>query len=260
MEGLLKINYDVFEKCYSEKRFNKNAELVSKCERIVNIIKEDVYVPDKRFPKQPIKHVSAFNCKFNREDKKKKELTACLNKITEDNIDRIIEKINITEPYDILFDVVFYFITSNIKYFKLYMKVLELFPDEWIRNVINLKFNNNIDYWVIPAKFVSVNILESNDCEYDMYCEFKKWKDSVTAISSLYIHYTKDMKMIALNICKNILRYLQNNEIYMRHMLDPYLEQLLILKDFINKEMIESMLKYKIPSSSRFKIMDIVKK
>lgn len=262
MSDIIKIENVLFKNIYLTKKFNENTDLKSKFSVIEEIIKNDIYVPARKLSNYSLSHppitkrISAFNCKFSREDKAKKELFSLLNKLTETNTNKILAKVNITEPYEPLFEIILEFIKSNKKYFYLYLKVLDLFCQRWLLDKINVVFNDNIDYWLIPSQFIKENIY-SNSCDYDVYCEYNKWKDSVLVLTSLYLHYEKGMDTITKNIHKHIIKYLNTNENYMRHLIDPYIEQLMILHKWITQKMLEDIEKFNIPSSSKFKIMNL---
>lgn len=261
MSEIIKIDNDIFRNIYSKFPRNQcNDDILVKFEKINDIIKEDVFIPGKKsiipLAKQT-RRVSAFNCKFSKEEKVKKELFSLLNKLTDKNSEKILFKINIVEPYEDLFNIVYDFIRNNVKYFELYLKVLDLFDKSWLLEKINNILANNVDYWLIPAKFKDEDIY-SNTCDYDIYCEYNKWRDSVLIITRLFIHYEKKMSIIANNIYKNIIKYLSNNDKYMRHLLDPYIEQLVILNEHIDMKQLEKIQSYLLPSSSKFKIMNII--
>ena len=262
MSYIIKIENEIFQTTYSSKRFNQNNYLQTKYDTIAEIIKHDVYIPTRKVSgfinttTSTTKKVSAFNCKFTREDKIKKELFSLLNKLTDTNSEKILQKVNISQPYEPLFDIILDFIKSNKKYFKLYIQVLDLFCQEWLSNKLNIIFNDNIDYWLIPAKFIHEDIY-SNSCNYDVYCDYNKWKDSVLVLTSLYLHYDKKMDTITKNIHKHIIKYLSTNQTYMRHLLDPYIEQYSLLHKWITTNMLQEIEHFNIPSSSKFKIMNL---
>lgn len=260
MSDIIKIQNEVFKNTYLSGRFNDNSILKSKFITIEEIIKTDVFIPARKIVNSNLlpssRKVSAFNCKFSREDKAKKELFSLLNKLTISNADKIIPKVSIIEPYEPLFYIVIDFIKSNKKYFELYIKVLNLFPKEWLSNKLHVVFNDNIDYWLIPANFINIDIY-SNSCDYDMYCDYNKWKDSVLVLTLLYLYYEKKMEIVAKNIHKHIIKYLSSNKTYMRHLIDPYIEQLKLLHKWINVSELNQIQKYELPSSSKFKIMNL---
>lgn len=261
MSEIIKIQNDIFRNIYSQfPKHQYNEDIINKFEKINNIIKEDVFIPGRKtvIPcTKPSRRVSAFNCKFSKEEKLKKELFSLLNKLTYTNSEKILSKINIVHPYEDLFNIVYDFIKMNVKYFDLYLKVLDLFDKNWMLEKINTILANNVDYWLIPTKFKDEDIY-SNFCDYDIYCEYNKWKDSVLITTRLFIHYNKKMDVIAKNIYKNIIKYLSTNDRYMRHLIDPYIEQLTLLKDHIDNLLLENIQSYSLPSSSKFKILNII--
>ena len=137
-----------------------------------NIKKDKNIIPKSRF------HIIIPD--FNEDSILKRKLTGLLNKLTPKNkaiiYDSINEIINANSSNkDKIFDIIWDYIKSNDN--DLYSNILAFFNDNYLKEKINEKWNNYINNkeWNPPNKIYDNNILLLND-EYDLYCDYVKWK------------------------------------------------------------------------------------
>tara|TARA_B110000285_G_scaffold35174_1_gene37698 strand:- start:1967 stop:2755 length:789 start_codon:yes stop_codon:yes gene_type:complete len=252
------LNLATFKEVYLQ--INENPDIDIRTLEKINTIKEtinnDVYVkpPTKTF----VKHISAFNCRFREEDTKKKTVISFLNKLTINNIETIITKLenHISEPYDTDINNIINFMRLDIKNIKNYLKVLKIFPDKEVLKQLDKIYNNNETYWMTPEEYIK-NKVYSTDCPEDIYSSFNKWKDSQLVLTELLLFY-KDIHF-ASNIARDILDFIFKNTI-VRELIDPTLEHLIILHQLVNdKDLNNLILIDAISSSTKFKIESIKK-
>jgi hypothetical protein len=155
-----------------------------------------------------------------------------LNKLSIKNRDSIYEKIKeiiaVNDNNDIKDDI-FMIIWNYIKTSgdELYSNILALFDKEYVCAMIDKLWNNYINNkeWDPPKYIYENNLLVLND-EYDMYCEYTKWKRGINNINKIWIKYKREELLILLNnIADYVVSIVYNTDIY-KYIPDILLEQL----------------------------------
>jgi len=234
--------------------------------------------------KRNIKSSSSYNrqrprvilINFSDELKCKKEFTSYLNKLTDVNkeviyikIKKFIQELN-DDILNSLFDVIINFIKMSSN--NIYIDVLYLFNDDFIKNNINRYCNTFIENkeWLSNEIKIENKILFHND-NYDKYCNYIKIKkNSISIIKALIIILNKsnlnnDFILNLLdNIYKDIEYYLEENNY--KHILELLLDELLLLIEYLPDMSIINNLKNKLENlnsfeySTKFKIIKILEK
>jgi len=110
---------------------------------------------------------------------------------------------------------------------ELYSNILALFDKEYVCAMLDKLWNNYINNkeWDPPRYIYENNLLVLND-EYDMYCEYTKWKRGINNINKIWIKYKREELLILLNnIADYVVSIVYNTDIY-KYILDILLEQL----------------------------------
>ena len=167
---------------------------------------------------------------------KKSELKRCLignlNKLSIKNKDSIYEKIkeiiavnDNNDNKDDIFMIIWNYIKTSDD--ELYSNILALFDKEYVCAMLDKLWNNYINNkeWDPPRYIYENNLLVLND-EYDMYCEYTKWKRGINNINKIWIKYKREELLILLNnIADYVVSIVYNTDIY-KYILDILLEQL----------------------------------
>jgi hypothetical protein len=96
--------------------------------------------------------------------------------------------------------------------------------------MIDKLWNNYINdkEWNPPRYIYENNLLILND-EYDLYCEYTKWKRGINNINKIWIKYKSEELIILLdNIADYIISIKDNNEIY-KYILDIFIYNIIEL-------------------------------
>ena len=203
----------------------------------------------------------------NNNNKDNKLLIGLLNKITTTNEEIIINKINqiINKNNLYLIDTVINYIGK--KYDVLYLKILKIF-EKYEKNVVYNYIKNYIEErkWYPYSLIIEKNILENE--YYDDYCDYIKWKNNqLNMLKILYFLY-KDNNNLYDDICNKLSNEIYNeidkglNNNKYKYIIDYLLESLDILKEKIDKDIINKFKKYnlkKVDSSTKFLILNITK-
>jgi hypothetical protein len=167
---------------------------------------------------------------------KKSELKRCLignlNKLSIKNRDSIYEKIkeiiavnDNNDNKDDIFMIIWNYVKTSDD--ELYSNILALFDKEYVCAMLDKLWNNYINNkeWDPPRYIYENNLLVLND-EYDMYCEYTKWKRGINNINKIWIKYKREELLILLNnIADYVVSIVYNTDIY-KYILDILLEQL----------------------------------
>jgi hypothetical protein len=167
---------------------------------------------------------------------KKSELKRCLignlNKLSIKNRDSIYDKIkeiiainDSNDNKDNIFMIIWNYIKTSDD--ELYSNILTLFNKEYVYTMLDKLWNNYINNkeWDPPRYVYENNLLVLND-EYDMYCEYTKWKRGINNINKIWIIYKREELLILLNnIADYVVSIVYNTEIY-KYIIDILLEQL----------------------------------
>lgn len=213
-------------------------------------------------------HIISFD--FTDESKCKKEFTSYLNKLTDINKITIYSKIklfignikNNDNLISILFDILWNFIKISSN--NIYIDVLYLFDSKIIINNINKYWSN---YQILPPAELLDNANIFNDSNYDLFCDYVKWKKSNLSISRAWCNIFKK-EGLTTNIIKVISDIINLIEIYInkdhKYIMDLLLDELNIFLDTAPNntiiEKIKSLDINKFESSSKFKILNIIDK
>ena len=197
----------------------------------------------------------------------KRSLIGYLNKLTIKNKDVISEKIkniidnNKTEE---IFLIIWSYIKGTESDNKIYIRLLEYFDSIFLKNIINKLWDNYINNmeWIPPKYIFDNNLLLLNN-EYELYCDYIKWKKGIHNINIIWIKYKADKVPILLN---NIYDYMINNCIgnpnIHKYIIDIFMEQILkILNNYKDNSIIDKIKLLDIKnfdSSTRFLIYNII--
>ena len=200
---------------------------------------------------------------------KKSELKRCLignlNKLSVKNKDSIYEKIKeiigLNDNIDDVFMIIWNYIKTSDN--DIYANLLSLFDKEYLKTMIDKLLNNYINYKECnPPRYIyEKNLLILND-EYDLYCEYTKWKRGINNINKIWIKYKSEELIILLdNIADYIISIKDNNEIY-KYILDILLEQLCKILSIVKYNSIIDKIKTinikNLDNSTKFFIYNII--
>jgi hypothetical protein len=202
---------------------------------------------------------------FTEDSKIKKQFTGYLNKLTDSNKDIVLPKIKELLQneaiHNIVYDIVWDFIKKQSK--NIYNDILEYFDKDITTTYLQEYIDNK--QWYPPAYVFDNNLLTSNEELYDMYCEYVKWKKTISnlnktlcIISNDNINYDRLMEDFFSLIEETI------HNINQRHVLHFALEQIQIIiqSSKVNKNKYIDKLNCinvnDLESSCKFLIIDIL--
>jgi hypothetical protein len=199
----------------------------------------------------------------------KRALIGYLNKLTSKNKEIIYEKIkgmidaNHTEE---LFLIIWSYIkvTESGSCENLYIKLLDYFDIAFLQEMLDKLWNNYIQQkeW-IPPKFIFDNNLLLLNNEYELYCDYVKWKKGIHNINIIWVKYKRQEIPRLLN---DIYDYLTkecvgNSDIH-KYIIDIFMEQILkILNLYPYPSIVEKIRSLDIKtfdSSTKFLIYTII--
>lgn len=194
----------------------------------------------------------------------KRKLTGLLNKLTTKNkatiYDNIKELINANDK-DKIFDLVWDYVKSNDN--NLYTNILTFFNDDFLKDKIDEKWNKYIKNkeWDPPSTIYDNNILLLND-EYDLYCDYVKWKKQINNLNNLWIKFKiNELNILQDELFNHTTKILADNTSY-KHILDIFLEQLYkILNITKNSDIIDKIREFdikKFNNSTKFLLYNIL--
>lgn len=165
---------------------------------------------------------------FSKTSEIKRSLIGYLNKLSHKNKENIYEKIkniiNKNEILEELFNIVLNYIKTSED--DIYCNLLDLFDKDYVALNINKIWENylNNKEWNPPAYVYENNLLLLND-EYDMYCDYIKWKKNIHNMNKVWAKYKNEELIVLLN---NIFEHVINiiNEDVHKYILDILLEQI----------------------------------
>lgn len=210
----------------------------------------------------------------------KRTLIGYLNKLTIKNKEVIYEKIkdimnnNATEE-------VFLIIWSYIKETKrtevtgaagaadsennLYIRLLEYFDAEFSECIIDKlweSYKTNKEW--LPPKYIFDNNLLLLNNEYELYCDYIKWKKGIHNLNTLWIKYKPNDIPLLLNDIYEYMMNCINNPAIHKYIIDIFMEQILkILKNYNDTSIIDKIKRLDIKtfeSSTKFLIYNIIEK
>jgi hypothetical protein len=222
---------------------------------------------------------------FSDNSKTKRSLIGYLNKLTGKNKEVICEKIKaiidnnqkalLKDNTDLAahkdLTEIFLIIWSYIKVTNsidgdnnIYIKLLEYFDSSFLTNIIDKLWNSYINNkeWIPPKYIFDNNLLLLNN-EYELYCDYIKWKKGVHNLNIIWIKYKPTEVPQLLN---NIYEYLTDecigNPLIHKYIIDIFLEQIFkILNNYADKSMVDKIKLLDIKSfdsSTRFLIYNII--
>ena len=198
----------------------------------------------------------------------KRTLIGYLNKLTQKNKDLIYEKIKVIIDNNNT-DEVFLIIWSYIKVSdcdnNMYIKLLEYFGEEFLNNSINKLWDSylNNDEWKPPKYIYDNNLLLLNN-EYELYCDYIKWKKGIHNINIIWIKYKNgEITQLLNNIHDYMIECISNPKIH-KYIIDIFMEQILkILNKYNDPKIIDKIKLLDIKnfeSSTKFLIYNILEK
>jgi hypothetical protein len=280
--GLIKVELSIFHNSYKNVSNEEKPEhLINKLNTLLenyscfssNYNAKSLWEKKKIIASNKVKtrvrpHIISFD--FTNDAKCKKEFTSYLNKLTDINkttlyskIKSFIDNIKDDNLIFVLFDILWNFIKISSN--NIYIDVLYLFDSKIILNSIN-KYWDNFQL-LPPAIFLEKN--STFDANYDLFCDYVKWKKSNLSISrALCIIFKKEgLKNNISSIIDKIIDLIEINikeQNCNKYIIDLLLDELSIFIDaipdniYINKlSNIDTNL---LVSSSKFKIYNIIEK
>lgn len=202
---------------------------------------------------------------FTDESLVKRQLIGYLNKLTAKNQDVIYSKLReiiSNHNNEEFFTVVWSYIKTTDN--ELYLKIIDLFDDKIRYAQIEILWHSyiNNNEWLPPKQIIETDILKLNN-EYDMFCDYSKWKREVNNMNKAWVSLGKNVDLLLNNIYETFIRYANNTNTY-KHVLDILLEQIdKILKYHTNIDIINRVKELDInmfESSTKFLIYNIVEK
>jgi hypothetical protein len=166
---------------------------------------------------------------FTKTSETKRSLIGYLNKLSNKNKDFIYEKLkdiidNSKDTLDEIFSIIINYIKTNDD--NIYSDILDFFDKDFLTSNINIYWDNYLTNkeWNPPTYIYENNLLLLND-EYDLYCDYIKWKKSIHNMNKVWVKYKESVLIILLNnICEHI-NYIINEDVH-KYILDILLEQI----------------------------------
>lgn len=197
----------------------------------------------------------------------KRALIGYLNKLTAKNKDIICEKIkNIIDnnKTDEIFLIIWSYIKASVIDNNIYIRLLDYFDSTFLNNIIDKLWNEHINnkLWIPPKYIFDNNLLLLNN-EYELYCDYIKWKKGIHNINIIWIIYKKDNIPLLLNqIYEYMITECIGNPNIHKYIIDIFLEQIFkILKIYKDKSIVEKIKLLDIKSfdsSTKFLIYNII--
>ena len=115
-----------------------------------------------------------------------------------------------------------------------------------------------------PSNYILENNLLLLNDEYEMYCNYIKWKKEVNNLNMTWVKLKMNVNALLNNIFEEMIRYSQSTGAIYKYIIDIYLEQIYkILKVHKNSDILRKIGELDIntfESSSKFLIMNILEK
>lgn len=225
----LKKNYDCFNSYYDPKMIWMKKNYVKKERQYSTKNKFHIIIPD-----------------FNDNSKLKRKLIGLMNKLTNKNkkiiCENIKELINVNNNNkSLIFDILWEYNINNYK--EIYMDLFEFIDSNLLHSFIDTKWNNYLENneWNPPNYIYDNNILLMDD-EYDIYCDYIKWKKNISNSNKLWLKFKKEyIDILSEKILEYILNIINENNVY-KHIIDIFFEQIIqIISVKKNKEIINKI-------------------
>jgi len=283
-DNIIKINFSVFQQKYKEKLHKDIPENI--LSKVHNFNKEfscfnTHYDPKMIWEKKKItkkekpfvKQKNRFHIiipDFTDNSLSKRQLTGLLNKLTDKNKETIYMKIK--EIIDLNHDEEYFtLIWSYMKSCEndLYIHILNFFDKTFIDSKLEYEWNKFIDNkgWLPPQYIFENNLLLLND-EYELYCNYVKWKKEINNINYVWIKLNRDVDIILNDIYDYMILYIENkctehHNIH-KYIVDIFLEQIYRILKYVNNDKIVEKIGIlnvnDFENSSRFLIYNILEK
>jgi hypothetical protein len=198
----------------------------------------------------------------------KRTLIGYLNKLTIKNKDVIQDKIkdiihsNNTEE---VFLIIWSYIKATESDNNIYVKLLEYFDTDFLNCTIDKlweSYKNNKEW--LPPKYIFDNNLLLLNNEYELYCDYIKWKKGIHNLNTLWIKYKPDDIPHLLNDIYEYMMNCINDPAIHKYIIDIFMEQILkILKNYNDTSIIDKIKLLDIKtfeSSTKFLIYNIIEK
>jgi len=235
---------------WEKKLFNKRDKPTLNCANI-NKGKVHIIIPD-----------------FSDISNTKRTLVGYLNKLTVKNKEIIYEKIReviVTNLPDEVFFIIWSYIKCSTSDIYIYIKLLDYFDNDYLNNMVDKLWKSylNDKEWLPPKYIYDNNLLLLNN-EYELYCDYIKWKRGIHNLNIMWIKYKSDEIPLLLNdIFDNMVECISNPNIH-KYIIDIFMEQ--ILKILNNRKDVSIINKIKsldiknFDSSTKFLIYNIIEK
>ena len=197
----------------------------------------------------------------------KRALIGYLNKLTAKNKDIICDKIkniidnNKTEE---IFLIIWSYIKVSDIENNIYIKLLDYFDSVFLNTIIDKLWNEYINnkLWIPPKYIFDNNLLLLNN-EYELYCDYIKWKKGIHNINIIWIKFKKSEVSLLLNqIYDYMITECIGKQNIHKYIIDIFMEQIFkILKNYKEKSIVEKIKLLDIKgfeSSTKFLIYNII--
>ena len=275
-EQIIKINIDKFRYIYNSIDIPQN--ILDKAVDIKNTYScfNSYYDPKMIWAKKIYNNKDKYNKPKNKsrfhiiipDFTKKSELKRCLignlNKLSIKNKDNIYEKIkeiiSLNNNIEDVFMIIWNYIKTSDN--EIYINLLSLFDKGYLETMIDNLWDNYINNkeWDPPKYIYENNLLILND-EYEMYCEYTKWKRGINNINKIWIKYKQEHLIILLNNIADYILIIYNTSIY-KYIIDILLEQLYKILSVIKYKSIIDKIKsidiQNLDNSTKFFIYNII--
>jgi len=194
----------------------------------------------------------------------KRNLIGYLNKLTLKNKDTIYEKIKViinVNNNEEFFNLVWGYIKLNDD--KIYLDILYFFEKIFLSEMIELKWKsyNNDEEWKPPQYIYDNNLLLLND-EYELYCNYIKWKKCINNINKIWTIIKKNEIPDLLNkIYEYTFEIIIDGKVH-KYIIDIFMVQLYKILQIVRSDEIINKIKNldttKYNTSTKFIIYNII--
>lgn len=267
-EDIIILELNKFHELYNNTNSNSISQFLQKKRKEINdnllMFQQPYhYNDDRKFAFKKIRETTNMHYKqqnvsklyilptdFTEKNKLKKSWIGILNKLTSNNKDNSYNKlkdllvskneIEIEMLYCILWD----FIKSSGN--SIYFDVLIFFDPKHTLNYITNYINEKL--WYPSDYFIGNDILSSCNDNYDIYCEYIKWKKKITnlnnslcVIAPKYEINTDNFNILLQDLYDLIVKFVDKNKTH-KHIIDFALEQICnISKYYYNIDIINNI-------------------
>jgi len=194
----------------------------------------------------------------------KRNLIGYLNKLTLKNKDTIYEKIKViihVNNNEEFFNLVWGYIKLNDD--KIYLDILYFFEKVFLSEMIEIKWKtyNDEEEWKPPQYIYDNNLLLLND-EYELYCNYIKWKKCINNINKIWTIIKKNEIPDLLNkIYEYTFEIIIDGTVH-KYIIDIFMDQLYKILQIVRSDEIINKIKNldttKYNTSTKFIIYNII--